>query len=394
VSFWEENKRLCYGVLGALVVLLVLWPRFKEGWPAVIRFFATDYGSLATKEEERSKKIEHYYDKKNRRMSSVISDAKRFNGELSEQYRELINHTVFIPPMPFKIASWEPWKGLKFLDIQTKTHTTNLLRYTSLRDVAIGDEFFGLDQHGVPPEKGKLPLLLRQLAMIDDLVRKATDCGVRQIGRVIAMSPMKTGPLNRPHFLAVCPVRMEIAAPVESIMRFVNSLDGYQGKVTSVGTEVRQEDGKAISEQFIVIDVGRDHGLSRDHAITFTIFDEVPDKQDALRYKGRAYVQEVRDDSCKAIIPKNALPPVDEKELENRKIAKGDLATTNFYTLLDLKIEAEKPKAKNSLKNNITCVVTVGAAGLLEEARTIGTTGPGKRPSKSRRPPRTWRGGY
>jgi len=392
VSFWEENKKLCYGLLAAIVVLLVLWPSFREGRPAVIRFYSSEYAKLKKDEKGKSKQIKKYYNKKNPRMSSVISQAKRFNGELAEQYRRLRNHTIFIPPMPFKIPSWEPWKGLRFLEIQTNTHTTELLRYTSLRDIAIGDESFGLDLGGVPPEKEKLPLLLRQLAMIDDLVRKAADCGVRRIDKVIPMNPVKTGPLNRPHFLAIYPVRMQLAASVESIMRFVNSLDGHHGKVTSVGTEVRHEGDTSVAESFVVIDVGRRHGLNPDHAITFTIFDEVPDKEDGLRYKGRAYVQEVHDDWCKAIIPKNALPPVEEKELEKRKIAKGDFATTNFYTLLDLKIEAHKPKAKNALTNDITSVITVGAVGFLEEAKAASAPVPGKGPK--RRPPSRWRGGY
>jgi len=394
MGFWEEHKKLCYAALAAAVVLLVLWPSFKQGRPAIVRFYAPEYGKLTAGERASAKKIAGYYDKKNPRMSSVTSQAKRFNRELTRQYAELKKHVIFIPPMPFKIEPWEPNKGLKFLEIQTKAHTVDLLRYTSLPDVVIGDEFFGLNLGGVPPDPERLPLLLRQLAMIDDLVRKATDCRVRRIDRVIPMVPLKTGPLNKPHFLAVYPVRMEIAASVKSIMKFVNSLDGYHGRVTRVGTQNRREDGKVIAEAIVEIDVGRNDGIDPNYAATFTIFDDVPDAEDGLRYKGRAYVQEVQDDKCIAVIPKGALPPVDEKELEKRKIVAGDPATTNFYTLLDLKIEGTPPREKNSLTNDIRAIVTVGAVGLVEETKARRLTRPGRIRERITKPTRTWRGGY
>jgi hypothetical protein len=419
VSFWEQNRKLCYGLLIALVLLLVLWPSFREGRPAVISFYKSRYRKLETDEKTNAKDIRKYYDQSNQRMSSVISQAKRFNMGLTQQYRELRNCAVFIPPMPFRIASWEPLKGLKFLEIQTKTHTVDLQRYMSLRDVYIGDQFFGLDLGGVPPEESRLPLLLRQLAMIDDLVRKATDCGVRRIDRVIPMAPMETGPLNRANFLKVYPVRMEIGGSFESVMKFVNCLDGYHGRVIGLGTESRREGDSVFSETIVEVDVGTGDGLTAESPATFSIFDETFDEEDGLRYKGRARVQthKVLKDRCFAVLRKDELPPVPDGkqehykrleedtsvsandclellELEELKVAKGDLATTNFYTLLDLKIMAIPPKEKNSLTNDIVATVTAGAVGLLEDTRAGAAISSPRRTSKAVRPPRILRGGY
>ena len=385
---WEQNKKLYYGLLAAAVVLLVLWPSFKEGRPAVISFYKPQYRKLEQTEKENAGEIRKYYNRRNRKMSTVISQARQFNGELLKQYRKLRNHVIFIPPMPYKIADFEPQPGSTLINIQDKAHTVDLLLYASLRDVEIVDKFLGINLGGTPPEDpDKRALLLRQLAMIDDLVRKATDCGVRSIKKVFRIKPIEAGPLNRGHFLKVYPVRMEIGASVESIMKFVNSLDGYHGKVTALG-ESGQEGGKLVR-----IDVGRDDGLTTDHAITFTIFDEVPDKQDGLRYKGRAYVEDIYKDYCTAIIPKDALHPAYKNDPSKRKIVAGDLATTNFYTLIDLRIRATPSREKNSLENDITATVTVGAVGLLDTAEV--PIGSDDKPVRRTGPPRrTWTGGY
>ena len=394
MGFWEENKKLCLGLLAAFVALLVLWPSFGNGRPGILRFWAPTYGKLEEDEGTNAEKIDKLFNKKNQLTSEVISQAKRFNSELSQQYRELRNHVIFIPPRPFRIAPQEPLPGLKFLEIQTKIHTGELLRYISLRNVLIDDKYFGLDQGGVPPEEKRLALLLRQAAIIDDLVRKAADCGVRSIDRVIYFEPVKAGPINRPHFLKTYPVRMHVGAPVEAIMKFTNTLDGYHGKVTQAGTSTRKEGREMISERVIRIDVGSRDGLTNEHAITFTIFDEEPDEKDGLRYKGRATVTQINEDHCIATVPEPAPKEIwDDEELEKREIVKGDLATTNFYALIDHKIQGQPPRGKNSLTNDITAVVTVAALGLLEDAKTYGpaggkTTKPGKRP-----PTRVW-GGY
>lgn len=394
MGFWEENKKLCLGLLAALVALLVLWPSFKDGRSGILSPWKPRYGKLQEDERTNDEEINKHFNKKNQPTSEVISQARRYNSELEQQYRELRNHVIFFAPTPFRIASWDAQPGLRFLEIQNETHTRDLLQYISLRNVLIDDKYVGLDQGGVPPEEKSLPLLLRQAAMIDDLVRKAADCGVRSIDKVIHYPPIKAGPLNRPHFLKMYPVRMRVGAPVEAIMKFMNSLDGYHGKVTQAGTSSRQEGGEMISERIIRIDVGSRDGLTNEHAITFTIFDEEPDEEDGLRYKGRATVIRINEDHCIATVPEGPRKDIwDDEERNKREVVKGDLATTNFYTLIDLKIQGQPPREKNSLTNDIEAVITVAALGLLEEAKTYGSAG-GKTTKTRKRPPtRVW-GGY
>ncbi|NQT19538.1 MAG: hypothetical protein HQ592_07525 [Planctomycetes bacterium] len=395
MGFWEENKKLCLSLLAALVVLVVLWPSFKGERPGIIIPWKKDYARLEEKEKDQAEKIRKYYNKKNQLMSKVTAQAKQYNSELEQQYREMRNHGIFIPPWPFRIAPEDGQPGLTFFQIQTKAHTRDLLQYTSLRNVAVSDKYHGLDQHGAPPDKKeKRQLLLRQSAMIDDLVRKATDCGVRSIDRVIHFEPIEAGPLNKAHFLRMYPVRMHIGAPVEAIMKFMNGIEGYHGKVTPIRVDRSQENGKTISETVIRIDVGTKDGLTDQHATTFTIFDEQSDKEDGLRYKGRATVTQVNKDHCIAVVSEETLNDIwDTEEREKRKIAEGDLATTNFYTLIDLKIQGAAPREKNSLTKDIAAVITVGALGLLEEAKTYDPAAARKAKSGKRPPKATW-GGY
>ena len=372
----EDNKRLWYGVAGAVVILLVLWPSFGKGRPAVVSFFKSDYKALEDTEKQNAEQIAKYYNTANPKLLGEIARLQQSNAHLAKQFAELRNHVVFIPPMPFKIPFWEHLPGLKFLEIRTQAHSMELVRYARLRDVEVADQFFGLNMYsgGVPPEKEKLPLLMRQLAMIDDLARKAIDSGVRKIGRVAPLTPVEAGALNKTPFLKLYPIRFEVTGPSESIVAFINSLDGFHGKVTKAATKTRAEAGQVIVDTEIEIGLGRKHGLSDGSEIWFTIFDDVPDKEDGLRYKGRARVMQLMDDKCKAMVPAEMLPPVEEKELENRKIKEGDYATTNFYTLLDLHVEAVPNKEGTS--NTITATLTAASAGLLEGAEGTAAAGP------------------
>ena len=392
MRLFEENKRLCYGVLAAVVVLLVLWPSFREGRPAVISFFKSDYTQLESSERDNSKDIAKYYDPANPKLLGEVARAQQFNDELSRQYDDLRSYVLFVPPMPFKIPAWEPQPGLKFLEIQTKAHTVELARYASLRDVEIADPFFGLDKNGVPPGKEKLPLLMHQLAMMDDLVRKAIDNRVQKIGKVYPLDPpVKVGPLNKTTFLKLYPVHVEVTASFEAIIAFVNSLDGFHGKVTRAGTQSRKEGRQVINDTIVDINLGTKHGLTTDREIDFTIFDPTPDKEDGLRYKGRAKVTDVQPDKCTAIVTSQSLPPVEEKEMEKRKIIVGDHASTNFYTLIDLRIDAV-PGDKNSLTNRITAVITLAGVGLSEDVK--GPVAGGPPGQKQMRPLNIRRGGY
>lgn len=387
MRFWEENRALCYGVLISAVVLIVLWPSFGGGRPGIVSFFKSNYKKLEEREKSLDKEIERYFSPKNSRMSTEVSRARSLNEDLEGQFRQLRTRAIFIPPAPFRIPAFEPRPDYKLLKIQTETHQIGLVQYASLREIEIVDEFFGLDQKGTPPEKEKLPLLLRQMAAIDDLVRKAVDCGVQRIDRVIPMEPLKAGPLNKAHFLKAYPIRLEMTASYKTVMEFINTLDGFHGTVRSVGSQA----AKGAGETVIEIDIGSKQGLSKEHAVTFTIFDDVPDKDDGLRYKGRAYVQEILDDHCVARIPAEALPSLeDDKEMAERKVAKGDCATTNFYTLMDLKIDAEAPREKTTLVNKTRAVITVGCLGLLDTDSPGGGKGP-KAPTTAP-PPRRWGG--
>jgi len=390
--FWEQNKHLVYGLLAAAVILIVLWPSFGEGRPGIVRMFRSEYAQYERKERDNAKKIKKYYNPKNERAGTVISEAKRFNRGLAEQYRTLRNFVIFIPPAPYRIPSWEAEKQGKFLKIQAKWHRIELVRYASLRRVEIIDPSFGMDFSGMPPEEDKLPLFLRQAAMIDDLVHKAVDSGVQRIDSITPMAPVETGPLNRDNFLRLYPVRMEIAAPYEAIIKFINSFDGFHGTVTTAGTELDpQTDQRAT---IVEIDVGSSDGLTAGSDVSFTIFDEMPDPDDGLRYKGRAYVYDVQENFCRARIPEEPRrKSFTEEELKKRKIVKGDLATTNFYTLMDFKIQAIPPREKNSLTNELTATITVGSVGLLTDGRKGPVVGLPVA-TKARRPPSIWRGGY
>jgi hypothetical protein len=275
---------------------------------------------------------------------------------------------------------------MTFKQIQTKEHTVDLVRYASLRDVQIEDKYFGMYLKGELPPEDKLPLMLRQLAMVDDLVKKAADCGFGKIESVNPIAPFETGPLNKEMFLKAYPVQMRVGAPAKSVMRFVNQLDGHHGKVIAVLGE------NANSELKIEIDVGRDDGLPDNVPVSFTLFDETPDARDGLRYKGRANVKEVHNDQCVALVPKDSLPPGYGQNGTTWEIGKGDLATTNFYTLLDLKIEATPPKKDNQLENDITATITVAGIGLLQDTQESLTTA--QQPKSSQRPPSVRRGGY
>jgi len=392
----EDNKKLWYGVAAAVVILLLLWPSFGRGRPGVVSFLKSDYNALQQSEKQNADQIARQYNTANPRLIGEITRVRESNAQLGNQFSELRSYVLFIPPMPFKIPFWEHQPGLKFLEIRTQAHSMELVRYARLRDqahaqVEVADQFFGLTMYsgGVPPEKEKLPLLMRQLAMIDDLVRKAIDGGVRKIGRVTPLAPVDQGPLNKTPFLKLYPIRLEVTGPSESIVAFVNSLDGFHGKVLSAATKTRAEGDQVVVDTEVEISLGKKHGLSDGNEISFTIFDDVPDKEDGLRYKGRARVTQVLDDKCKAIVPAEALPPVEEKDLESRKIKEGDYATTNFYTLLDLNIEATQNKEGTA--NTITATVTAAGAGLLEDSQgavgpvaSVPTTGKGPRPNKIR----------
>ena len=392
--FWEQNKRLIYGLLASLIILGVLGPSFSEGRPGIVRFiFKEPYDRAASTEKENAKKIEEYYNPRNQLAGSVIAEAGRFNTGLEDQYRSLRNFVIFIPPEPYRIASWEPEKQGKFLKIQAKSHRIDLIRYASLRMVEIADPSFGLDFSGMPPEEDKLPLLLRQAAMIDDLVRKAVDSGVERIDRITPMQPFETGPLNRDEFLKLYPVRMEISAPFDAIMKFANTFDGFHGTITEAGTESDPESGQRAI--IVEIDIGSADGLTLQTDLYFTIFDETADEEVGLRYTGRAIVYDVPENFCRARSPAEPRRGLfTEDELKKREIVPGNLATTNFYTLMDLKILASPPKEKNSLTNRLTATITAGAVGLMSGSGPKGTIAGPRTPTKARRPPSVWRGGY
>lgn len=388
----EENRKLCYGFAAAVVVLLVLWPSFREGRPAVVSFFKPEFGRLEATDTKNAEEIRKYYSAGNPKMMEEIARGRECNDALGAEFTTLRDYVLFIPAMPFRIPYYEPQPGLKFLDIQTKAHFVELVRYARLRDVEIEDPFFGLNMNGVPPEKEKLPLLTRQLAVIDDLCRKAIDSGVRKIGKVEPMGPVESGALNKNPFLKLYPVRMVVTGPFDSIMAFVNSLDGIHGKVTSAGRKIPADGDRVVAGTPIEISLGSKHGLREGSELT--IFDvpgkgEVPDKDDGVRYKGRARVTQLAEDKCMATVPADSLPAVEDKELENRKIKEGDIATTNFYTLLDMKIEANRPNDETSLVNRISAIITVAGVGLLQDAQgvsmiTITDSKQGNRPNKIR----------
>ena len=370
MRFVEENRKLCYGLAAVVVILLVLWPSFREGRPAVVSFFKPEYNRLETSDRQNGEQIVTYYNQANPRMMGEIARGRECNAELGAQFTAVRDYIMFIPAMPFKVPADEVQPGLKFLEIQTKAHSVELVRYARLRDVEIEDMFFGMNKNGVPPETEKLPLLMRQLAMIDDLARKAIDSGVRQIGRVTPMDPVESGPLNKTPFLKLYPVCMAVSGPFDAIIAFVNSLDGFHGKVTSAITKTRTEGEQVVADTVVEINLGSKQGLRDDHDLQFTIFDDVPDKADGLRYKGRAKVTQLSEEKCVAVVRGDELKRVhDEKEIESRKIKEGDIASGGFYTLLDLKIEAVKPSGDTSLVNRITAVITVAGAGLLEDSQ-------------------------
>ncbi|HUS58565.1 MAG TPA: DUF2795 domain-containing protein [Planctomycetota bacterium] len=437
-SFFEENKKLCYGLIVAVLLLIVLWPSFSNGRPGVVRFFKTKYLKLENAEAGNAREIDSRYKGTNPRLTAEISRSKQCNGELAAQYDQLVSHVLFIPGMPFRVPYGQSQPGMKFLDIQTKAHTMKLMQEASLRDVEVKDEFFGLNQFGVPPEdKDKRELLLRQAAMIDDLVRKAMDCGVRRIDRVAPRETPLPDPLNKTPFLNLYRVRLEMTASLESIMKFINRLDGFHGTVEPAGVEMHE----GTRNTRIKISVGRRHGITGDSPVSFTIFDQVHDSDDGLRYKGRAEVKlsELHDDHCIAIVTASSarypeaflkdvqFPAIKDNLIKHAKsrqapdhvvdllqqmpdyefetetkaaeafnkielrIAEGDIATTNFYSVMDLKIEAA-PADKAGISNKVTAAITVAGVGLLFDEKAQGTAPaahkPGATGKKTAAPPR------
>jgi len=176
MKWWEDNRKLLYGFIAAAVILLILFPSFTRGRPSIISFFRGKYISLEQTRLRNDKKIDQlYHEGANRRLTAEeAARAARLNSELAENFLSLRNRMIFIPPMPYKISDYDVDPGHTLLRIQT-ARREELQRMLSLRDIQLADPSFGVDLRGTSPPRDKIPILLRKLAIVDDLARRAAD---------------------------------------------------------------------------------------------------------------------------------------------------------------------------------------------------------------------------
>jgi hypothetical protein len=371
MRFWEENKKLVIGVGIALLVLLVLFPSLFGFGPVVWGWQRANYTMTVNQSETLERDLAGLYVAGGKPTSDVIAAVEAHNRRLSEETDALKRAMMMVTPKPFRIPPFKTMKGVEAQIILSQART-NRLRYASVRGVDIGEgaNYIGFRdaiEKGQPlPENEEIiSQWLLQLAAVDELVKAAVDARVMQIEAIDLLEPFKRGaivakPLPEgadpktppdyefyPHLVRYFPIHLKLYCSLESLMTLAHSLEGLHGKVLNYS---RQADAKGVEQNTVELDLGKQHGLELatgdiDAVDRFTIFGSDASRPDGWIYKARTSRLISLDDTKSAwAVPSESFPELEPDEQPRAQIKPGDIASSRFYSVLDMKIISHEPE--------------------------------------------------